>query len=110
MAARFGAALADAEARVREAEERRRLAEDATRKEVELRVQAERKADEIEKKVTREFPALSANDLELARREAVAKAEAEAKDKNEPEQLPVAKVLLGYSSEWKISRADPGEV
>src|SRR5262252_6767063 len=75
MAARFGAALADAEARVREAEERRRLAEDATRKEVELRVQAERKADEIEKKVTREFPALSANDLELARREAVEEAE-----------------------------------
>ena len=52
MAARFGAALADAEARVREAEERR-SAEEATRTEAELQVQAERKADEIEKKVTR---------------------------------------------------------
>ena len=55
MAARFGAALADAEARVREAEERRRSAEEAARKEAELRVQAERKADEIEKKVTWRF-------------------------------------------------------
>jgi hypothetical protein len=106
MAARFGAALADAEARVREAEERRRLAEDATRKEVELRVQAERKADEIEKKVTREFPALSANDLELARREAVAKAEAEAKAKLEAEQRAYAEALERKEAEWRKAEAE----
>jgi membrane protein involved in colicin uptake len=106
MAARFGAALADAEARVREAEERRRLAEDATRKELELRVQAERKADEIEKKVTREFPALSANDLELARREAVAKAEAEAKGKLEAEQRAYAEALERKEAEWRKVEAE----
>jgi hypothetical protein len=52
---RLDAALAEAEARAREAEERRRLAEEAARKEIELRVEAERKAHEIEKKVTREL-------------------------------------------------------
>src|SRR5262249_2928248 len=51
--ANLDAALAEAEARAREAEERRRLAEDAARKEIQLRVLAERKAEEIEKKVTR---------------------------------------------------------
>jgi hypothetical protein len=54
-AIRLDAALAEAEARAREAEERRRLAEEAARKEIKLRVEAERKAHEIEKKVTREL-------------------------------------------------------
>ncbi len=49
------AALAEAEARAREAEERRFLAEEAARKEIELRVQAERTVQEIEKKVAREI-------------------------------------------------------
>ena len=106
MAARFGAALADAEARVREAEERRRTAEEATRKEAELRVQAERKAEEIEKKVTREFPALSANDLELARREAIVKAEAEAKAKLEAEQRAYAEALERKEAEWRKAEAE----
>lgn len=53
--ARLDAALAEAQARTRDAEERRRLAEETARKEIELRVQAERKADEIEKKVTHEL-------------------------------------------------------
>src|SRR5215510_5510900 len=106
MAARFGAALADAEARVREAEERRRLAEDATRKEVELRVQAERKADEIEKKSTRELPLPPTNDLELARREADAKAEAEARAKLEAEQRAYAEALERQEAEWRKADAE----
>jgi hypothetical protein len=104
MAARFGAALADAEARVREAEERRRSAEDAARKEVELRVQAERKADEIEKKVTREFPRLSMNDIEMARREAIAKAEAEAK--LEAEQRAYAESIERQEAEWRKAETE----
>jgi hypothetical protein len=106
MAARFGAALADAEARVREAEERRRLAEDATRKEIELRVEAERKADEIEKKSTRELPLPFTNQLELARREAVAKAEAEARAKLEAEQRAYAEALERQEAEWRKVEAE----
>jgi hypothetical protein len=53
--AKLDAALAEAEARAREADERRRLAEDAARLEIQLRVQAERKAEEIEKKITGEL-------------------------------------------------------
>ena len=106
MAARFGAALADAEARVREAEERRRLAEDAARKEIELRVQAERKADEIEKKVTREFPAAVGERPGIGRREAVAKAEAEAKAKLEAEQRAYAEALERKEAEWRKAEAE----
>jgi hypothetical protein len=114
MAARFGAALADAEARLRDAEERRRLAEDATRKEVELRVQAERKAEEIEKKATRELPLPSANELELARREAVAKAEAESRARHEAEsrakfeaeQRAYAEALERQETEWRKAEAE----
>jgi hypothetical protein len=46
--AKLDAALAEAEAKAREAEERRRLAEETAQKEIRLRVQAERKAQEIE--------------------------------------------------------------
>ncbi|MBO0724732.1 MAG: hypothetical protein J2P52_03950 [Blastocatellia bacterium] len=110
MAARFGAALADAEARLRDAEERRRLAEDAARKEIELRVQAERKADEIEKKSTREFVIPSASELELARREAIAKAEAkaeaEARAKLEAEQRAYAEALERQEAEWRKAEAE----
>jgi hypothetical protein len=81
---RLDTALAEAEARAREAEERRRLAEEAARKEIELRVEAERKAHEIEKKVTRElvhpqssipYPGLANNAGELVQ----AKIDAEAR-------------------------------
>jgi hypothetical protein len=106
MAARFGAALADAEARLREAEERRRLAEDAARKEIELRVQAERKAEETERKLTREFVIPSASELELARREAVAKAEAEARAKLEAEQRAYAEALERQEAEWRKAEAE----
>jgi hypothetical protein len=53
--ARFDRAISEAEARAREAEERRRLAEDAARKELALRVKAEQRAHEIERKVTNEL-------------------------------------------------------
>lgn len=106
MAARFGAALADAEARVREAEERRRLAEDAARKEIDLRVQAERKADEIEKKSTRELPLPTARDLEMARRETLAKAEAEAKAKLEAEKRAYAEAIERQEAEWRKAEVD----
>jgi hypothetical protein len=46
--AKLDAALAEAEAKAREADERRRLAEETAQKEIKLRVQAERKAQEIE--------------------------------------------------------------
>jgi hypothetical protein len=89
--AKLDAALADAEARAREAEERIRYAEEAARKEIELRVQAERKAEEIEKKVTRELsaPPVTLPSLDEINREADilrAKAEAEAKAR-EAEEL-----------------------
>jgi hypothetical protein len=46
--AKLDAALAEAQAKAREADERRRLAEETAQKEIKLRVQAERKAQEIE--------------------------------------------------------------
>jgi hypothetical protein len=46
--AKLDAQLAAAEAKAREADERRRLAEETAQKEIKLRVQAERKAQEIE--------------------------------------------------------------
>jgi hypothetical protein len=107
MAARFGAALAEAEARLREAEERRRLAEEAARKEIDLRVQAERKADEIEKKATRELtPPAPMRELELIRREAIAKAEAEARAKLEAEQRAYAEAIERQEAEWRKAEAD----
>ncbi len=77
--AKLDSALADAEARAREAEERRQLAEEAARKEIQLRVQAERKAREIEEKATRELARSRTIDPELAQMEAeAAKARADA--------------------------------
>jgi hypothetical protein len=86
--AKLDAALADAEARARDAEERSRFAEEAARKEIELRVQAEHKAQEIEKKVTRDLagavdPALAKQEAEAAK----ARAEAEARARAEAEEL-----------------------
>lgn len=54
-ASEFGAVLELAEAKAREAEERIRLAEATAKKEIQLRVQAEQKAEEIERKVTRDL-------------------------------------------------------
>ncbi len=79
--AKLDAALADAEVRAREAEERRRLAEEAARKEIELRVQAERKAQEIESRVSGQLAQAQPQmiDPELVMKEAEeAKAKAEA--------------------------------
>lgn len=81
VAVREEQALAEARTRAREAEERIRLAEATARKEIELRVQAERKAEEIERKVSRELslpPAAQINP-DWSRREAeIARARAEA--------------------------------
>ncbi len=83
-------AIAEAEAKAREAEERIHLAEATARKEIALRVEAERRADEFEKKVTADLhpmPALlepdwSQREAELAR----AKAEEAAKARFEAEE------------------------
>ncbi len=107
MAARFGAALAEAEARLREAEERRRLAEEAARKEIELRVAAERKAEEIEKKATRELaPPAPMRELESIRREAIAKAEAETKARLEAEQRAYVDALGRQEVEWRKAEVE----
>jgi len=85
-------ALAEAEARAREADERRHLAEETARKEIELRRQAEFKAQEIEKRATQELNRVqsSSQESELARREAEAarqQADAEAKARAQAERL-----------------------
>ena len=69
--AEFRAALNEAEAKTREAEERSRLAEEAARKEIELRKQAEMKAEEIERRVTHELSQarISSQESEQSRRE-----------------------------------------
>ncbi len=73
--------LAEAKARAREAEERFQLAEATARKEIELRVRAERRAEEIERKITRDLvvPQPATIEPDWARREAeIARANAEA--------------------------------
>jgi hypothetical protein len=95
LALRLNAALAEAQARAREAEERQRLAEDAIRKEIELRRQAELKAQEIEKRIVQDSarPDGSASEAELARQEAAAakaQAEAEAQARADAEQRAAA--------------------
>jgi hypothetical protein len=83
------------------------LAEEATRKEIDLRVQDERKADEIEKKATRELtPPAPMRELELVRREALAKAEAEAKAKLEAEQRAYAEAIERQEAEWRKADAE----
>jgi hypothetical protein len=109
MATKLDAALADAEERAREAEERRRLAEDAARKEIELRRQAERKAEEIEKKAARELAQSLAEDSELARKQAkaaTAKAEAEARARAEAEKRAFAEAIERQEAEWRKTEAE----
>lgn len=103
--AKLDTALLQAEARAHEAEERRRLAEDTARKEIELRVQAERKAREIEKKVSH-TPAI---DPELARREAEAakaRAEAEARARAEAEHLARTAAFERQEAEARAREAE----
>ena len=104
IAAKFGAALAEAEARAREAEERRRLAEDAVRKEIELRVRAERKAEEIEKKVTGELSLGPIISRELAEREDFFATlfGAEANARAEVEQRAYAEAVERQEAEWRM--------
>jgi len=114
IAAKFGAALAEAEARAREAEERRLLAEDAVRKEIELRVRAERKAEEIEKKVTGELSLPPAIRNELVGRESVfaalVEAEAKARSEAEAEQRAHApsftEAIERQEAEWRMGVAE----
>jgi len=72
--AKLDAALAEAQAKANEADELRRLAEEAARKEVELRTLAERKAEEIAKRATSQLNQTQAStfDPEQARQEAEA--------------------------------------
>lgn len=107
--AKLDAALADAESRARESEERRRLAEEAARKEIALRVQAERKANEIEQKVTSQLSQAPAIDPEQAKREteaARAKAEAEARARAEAEQLARVAAFERQEAERKKIEAE----
>jgi hypothetical protein len=107
--AKLDMALAEAEARAREADERRQLAEDAARKEIELRVQAERKAQEIEKKATRELSPAPAIDPELVRREAEAakaRAEAEARARAEAEHLARTAAFERQEAERRKAEAE----
>jgi hypothetical protein len=107
--AKLDAALADAEARAREAEERRRLAEDAARKEINLRVQAERKAQEIETRVTSQLAQPPTIDPELAKQEteaAKARAETEARARAEAEQRARTAALEKQEAEWRKSEAE----
>src|SRR5262249_31656025 len=116
IAAKFGAALAEAEARAREAEERRRLAEDAVRKEIELRVRAERKAEEIEKKVTGESSLPPAIKTELVGRESVfaalveaeakAIAEAEAEAEQRAHAPSFTEAIERQEAEWRMGVAE----
>ena len=74
------AQLAEAKAWAREAEERIRLAEATARKEIELRVRAERRVEEIERKITGDLvmPQTATIEPDWARREAeIARANAE---------------------------------
>lgn len=104
--AKLDAALASAEARAREAEERRKFAEEAARKEVELRVQAERKAEEIEKKVTRD---LSGTPIHIPNTEQInreteslrARAEAEARAREAEELRRQAEMAARREAEMR---------
>lgn len=109
--AELDAALAEAEAKAVEAEERRRLAEEAVRAEVKLRMQAEDKVQEIEKRATRELNQAKAvtYESEMAKREAeVAKAvaEAEAKARAEAERLAQTLELQRQDAERKKAEAE----
>ena len=110
--AKLDAALAEARVRTQEAESRSRLAEETVRKEIELRVQAERKAEEIEKKATRDLspPAAPLADGDLPRKEieaarikaeneARARAEAEAQAKQAQELRLQAEIAAQHEAE-----------
>ncbi len=109
--AELDAALAEAEAKALEAEERSRLAEEAIRNEVKLRMQAEYKVEEIEKRATRELNQAKAVtfESEMAKREAeVAKAvaEAETKARAEAERLAQTLELQRQEAERKKAEAE----
>jgi hypothetical protein len=107
--AKLDAALADAESRAREAEERRRLAEDSARKEIALRAQAERKADELEKRVTHELsqsPAIDPESVKRIAEAAKAKAEAEARARAEAEQLARTAAFERQEAERRKAEAE----
>jgi hypothetical protein len=102
---------ANLDAALAEAEERRRLAEEAVRNEVKLRIQAEHKVEEIEKRATRELNQAKASSFEseMARREADAAkalAEAEAKARAEAERLAQAAELQRQEAERRKAEAE----
>jgi hypothetical protein len=109
ISAKLDAALAEAVSRAREAEERIRLAEDAARKEIELRMKAERKAEEIEKKVARELAQTLSIDPEFVQKQAEAaraKAEAEARARADAEKRAFAESIERQEAEWRKVEAE----
>ncbi|MBS1792014.1 MAG: hypothetical protein JST85_30185 [Acidobacteria bacterium] len=109
--AQFRAALIEAERKAQEAEERRRLAEEAVRKEIELRKQAEFKAQEIERRVTHELnqAQLTNQNSEQARHEIEAAkqiAESEARARAEAERLAQISELERQEAERRKAEAE----
>jgi hypothetical protein len=102
-------ALVEAQIKARDAEERTRLAEATARKEIELRVQAERKAEEIERKITRELvmPQGAALEPDWSRREAEAaraRAETETLARREAEAKALEAEQLRQQAETAAHR------
>ncbi|MFN0109033.1 MAG: hypothetical protein ACKVZH_09310 [Blastocatellia bacterium] len=107
--AQFKAALIAAEAKARDAEDRRQLAEDAARKEIELRHQAELKAEEIEQRAAHKLnlAQAAAQESEEARREAeAAKLNAEAQARLQAERLAQIAELERQEAERKKADAE----
>lgn len=109
--AKLDLALAEAEAKAREAEARRRMAEEAVRKEIELRVQAEHKVEEIQKRATRELNQAQATsvDTEQAWREAEAAraiADAEVRARAQAERLAQKAELERQEAERRKTEAE----
>ncbi|MFN0085707.1 MAG: cell envelope integrity protein TolA [Blastocatellia bacterium] len=98
-----GAVLEQAQILAREAEERIRLAEATAQKEIQLRVQAERKAEEIERKATREL--FDPREAEVARTRADAEARgreaAEARALESEERLLLAESAALHEAEMR---------
>lgn len=108
---RIQKALAQAEARAREAEELRRLAEDAARREIELRRQAELKVREIENRAAYELNQVqaSSHESESVRHEAEAakhQAEAEAMARAKAERLAQIAELERQEAERRRTEAE----
>lgn len=107
--AELDSALADAEFRARESEERRRLAEEAAREEMALRARAERWAGEIDTTATGQSALPQTGSTEAAKQEveaALARAESEARARAVAEQLAYAATLEREEAERRKAEAE----